>query len=58
MHRYIFGKNSKMEKMKMTTPVFTEAFDNELSKILIQFVLPLDKDLSRFGYMFIQLKFL
>lgn len=43
---YIFGKNSKTEKMKMTTPVFTQAFDNELSKISIQFVLPLEKDLS------------
>ncbi|KAF8034425.1 hypothetical protein BT93_C0662 [Corymbia citriodora subsp. variegata] len=43
---YIFGKNSKTEKMKMTTPVFTQAFDNELSKVSIQFVLPLEKDLS------------
>ncbi|XP_030550018.1 uncharacterized protein LOC115754957 [Rhodamnia argentea] len=43
---YIFGKNSKMEKMKMTTPVFTQAFDNELSKISIQFVLPLEKEIS------------
>ncbi|KAI3409314.1 uncharacterized protein J3R85_019492, partial [Psidium guajava] len=47
---YIFGKNSKTEKMKMTTPVFTQAFDNELSKISIQFVLPLEKDLSSLPY--------
>ncbi|XP_002529364.2 uncharacterized protein LOC8276216 [Ricinus communis] len=43
---YIFGKNSTMEKIPMTTPVFTEANDPEASKVSIQIVLPLDKDLS------------
>lgn len=45
--RYIFGKNSRSEKIPMTTPVFTQAFDAELSKISIQVVLPLEKDLRR-----------
>ncbi|XP_010254287.1 PREDICTED: uncharacterized protein LOC104595304 [Nelumbo nucifera] len=43
---YIFGKNSSMEKIPMTTPVFTQAFDADLSKVSIQIVLPLEKDLS------------
>ncbi|XP_027364410.1 uncharacterized protein LOC113871516 [Abrus precatorius] len=40
---YIFGKNSTMEKIPMTTPVFTQAMD-DLSKVSIQIVLPLDKE--------------
>ncbi|GMH04487.1 hypothetical protein Nepgr_006326 [Nepenthes gracilis] len=44
---YIFGKNSTMEKIPMTTPVFTEAIDPELSKVAIQIVLPKDKDFGR-----------
>ncbi|KAF9662474.1 hypothetical protein SADUNF_Sadunf18G0056900 [Salix dunnii] len=44
---YIFGKNSRMEKIPMTTPVFTQANDAGLSKVSIQVVLPLEKDLSR-----------
>ncbi|KAM4125297.1 hypothetical protein ACB094_01G298400 [Castanea mollissima] len=43
---YIFGKNSTSEKIPMTTPVFTQAFDAELSKVSIQVVLPLEKDIS------------
>ncbi|XP_030930906.1 uncharacterized protein LOC115956748 isoform X1 [Quercus lobata] len=43
---YIFGKNSRSEKIPMTTPVFTQAFDAELSKVSIQVLLPLDKDIS------------
>ncbi|PON41608.1 SOUL heme-binding protein [Trema orientale] len=43
---YIFGKNSAVEKIPMTTPVFTEASDSELSSVSIQVVLPLDKDIS------------
>ncbi|XP_075509854.1 uncharacterized protein LOC142546177 [Primulina tabacum] len=43
---YIFGKNATMEKIPMTTPVFTQAFDPEISKLSIQIVLPADKDLS------------
>ncbi|KAM3761876.1 hypothetical protein ACB098_01G301200 [Castanea mollissima] len=43
---YIFGKNSRSEKIPMTTPVFTQAFDAELSKVPIQVVLPLEKDIS------------
>ncbi|KAG2718656.1 hypothetical protein I3760_03G229400 [Carya illinoinensis] len=42
---YIFGKNSRSEKIPMTTPVFTQAFDAELSKVSIQVVLPLEKDI-------------
>ncbi|KAE9608379.1 hypothetical protein Lal_00025931 [Lupinus albus] len=41
---YIFGKNSTTEKIPMTTPVFTEAIDAELSKVSIQIVLPSDKE--------------
>ncbi|KAK7411225.1 hypothetical protein VNO78_02658 [Psophocarpus tetragonolobus] len=41
---YIFGKNSTMEKIPMTTPVFTQANDTDLSKVSIQIVLPLDKE--------------
>jgi len=44
---YIFGKNSKEEKIAMTTPVFTETVDTEEPKVAIQIVLPQDKDLSR-----------
>ncbi|CAJ1975375.1 unnamed protein product [Sphenostylis stenocarpa] len=41
---YIFGKNSKMEKIPMTTPVFTQTNDADLSNVSIQIVLPLDKE--------------
>ncbi|TQD90494.1 hypothetical protein C1H46_023932 [Malus baccata] len=44
--RHILGKNSKMKKIPMTTPVFTEASDAELSKVSIKICLPLDKDIS------------
>ncbi|KAK4746742.1 hypothetical protein SAY87_025779 [Trapa incisa] len=43
---YIFGKNSTQEKIPMTTPVFTQALDNKLSKVAIQIVLPLEKDMN------------
>ncbi|KAL0403867.1 UNVERIFIED_CONTAM: hypothetical protein Sradi_2027500 [Sesamum radiatum] len=43
---YIFGKNSSGEKIPMTTPVFTQAFDPEISKVSIQIVLPSEKDMS------------
>lgn len=43
---YIFGKNSAAEKIPMTTPVFTQAFDDEKSEISIQIVLPMEKDLN------------
>ncbi|CAL9027951.1 unnamed protein product [Prunus brigantina] len=43
---YIFGKNSKTEKIPMTTPVFTEASDAEFSKVSIKICLPLEKDIS------------
>ncbi|KAJ9538753.1 hypothetical protein OSB04_031486 [Centaurea solstitialis] len=43
---YIFGKNSREEKIAMTTPVFTQAFDPEMSKMSIQIVLPSDKDIK------------
>ncbi|KAF8406988.1 hypothetical protein HHK36_006109 [Tetracentron sinense] len=43
---YIFGKNSSMEKIPMTTPVFTQAYDAQLSKVSIQIVLPLEKDFN------------
>ncbi|KAF7838642.1 SOUL heme-binding family protein [Senna tora] len=43
---YIFGKNSTAEKIPMTTPVFTQAMDDELSKVSIQIVLPLDKEIN------------
>ncbi|CAN1125935.1 hypothetical protein LINPERPRIM_LOCUS4748 [Linum perenne] len=33
---YIFGNNTKTEVIPMTTPVFTEAKDSELSKVVIQ----------------------
>ncbi|KAL8488454.1 hypothetical protein ACS0TY_024649 [Phlomoides rotata] len=45
---YIFGKNSTAEKIPMTTPVFTQAFDPEISKVSIQIVLPSEKDISSF----------
>ncbi|CAL5186792.1 unnamed protein product [Lathyrus oleraceus] len=41
---YIFGKNSTTEKIPMTTPVFTQAVDPDLSKVSIQIVLPSDKE--------------
>ncbi|KAK2366361.1 SOUL heme-binding family protein [Trifolium repens] len=41
---YIFGKNSTTEKIPMTTPVFTQANDADLSKVSIQIVLPSDKE--------------
>ncbi|KAA3490148.1 3-ketoacyl-CoA synthase 11-like [Gossypium australe] len=44
---YIFGKNSTTEKIPMTTPVFTQALDPELSDVSIQIVLPSEKDISR-----------
>lgn len=44
---YIFGKNSSAEKIPMTAPVFTQAIDDKLSKVSIQIVLPMDKDLER-----------
>lgn len=45
---YIFGKNSKTEKIPMTTPVFTEASDHQtkLSNVSIQVVLPSDKTMN------------
>ncbi|KAK4344224.1 hypothetical protein RND71_037318 [Anisodus tanguticus] len=43
---YIFGKNATTEKIPMTTPVFTQAFDAEKSEVSIQIVLPSDKSLS------------
>ncbi|KAK6156556.1 hypothetical protein DH2020_010804 [Rehmannia glutinosa] len=43
---YIFGKNSAAEKIPMTTPVFTQAFDPEISKVSIQIVLPSEKDMN------------
>ena len=46
-NRYIFGKNSKTEKIPMTTPVFTEASESNPSSVSIQVVLPLDKDMKR-----------
>lgn len=44
---YIFGKNSATEKIKMTTPVFTETVDPGTSNVTIQIVLPQEKDFSR-----------
>lgn len=41
---YIFGKNATAEKISMTTPVFTETTDSEMSKVAIQIVLPDEKD--------------
>ncbi|KAF7135995.1 hypothetical protein RHSIM_Rhsim08G0067400 [Rhododendron simsii] len=43
---YIFGKNSTKEKIPMTTPVFTQAVDSEMSKISIQVVLPSEKEMT------------
>lgn len=43
---YIFGKNSRAEKIPMTTPVFTQMMDRELSQVHIQIVLPLERQLS------------
>ncbi|KAF2532982.1 hypothetical protein F2Q70_00032068, partial [Brassica cretica] len=43
---YIFGKNATMEKIPMTTPVFTQATDPELSSVSVQIVIPSGKDLS------------
>ncbi|XAR66947.1 hypothetical protein NMG60_11013337 [Bertholletia excelsa] len=43
---YIFGKNSTNEKIPMTAPVFTQTFDNEMSKVSIQIVLLSDKEMG------------
>ncbi|WCJ29708.1 SOUL heme-binding family protein [Euphorbia peplus] len=43
---YIFGKNSRTEKIPMTAPVFTEASDAQLSSVSVQIVLPSEKELS------------
>ncbi|GMI92774.1 haem-binding protein 5 [Hibiscus trionum] len=43
---YIFGKNSTTEEIPMTTPVFIQALDPELSDVFIQIVLPLGKVIS------------
>ncbi|XP_022755093.1 uncharacterized protein LOC111303242 [Durio zibethinus] len=43
---YIFGKNSTMKKIPMTTHVFTQALEPELSEVSIQIVLLLEKDIS------------
>ncbi|OMO57916.1 SOUL heme-binding protein [Corchorus olitorius] len=43
---YIFGKNSATEKIPMTTPVFTQTLDPQMSDVSIQIVLPMDKDLG------------
>uniref|UniRef100_A0A7N0ZT63 SOUL heme-binding protein n=2 Tax=Kalanchoe fedtschenkoi TaxID=63787 RepID=A0A7N0ZT63_KALFE len=43
---FIFGKNSKQEKIAMTTPVFTQTTDTEASNVSIQIVLPSDKEMS------------
>jgi hypothetical protein len=48
LYRYIFGKNSTTEKIPMTTPVFTQANDADLSKVSIQIVLPSDKETKRY----------
>ncbi|CAN8265816.1 unnamed protein product [Cochlearia groenlandica] len=43
---YIFGKNSTTEKIPMTTPVFTQAKDDELSTVSVQIFIPSGKDLN------------
>ncbi|CAN0900296.1 hypothetical protein LINGRAHAP2_LOCUS20759 [Linum grandiflorum] len=43
---YIFGNNTKTEVIPMTTPIFSVAKDSELTKVVIQVVLPLNKDFS------------
>lgn len=43
---FIFGKNSKQEKIAMTTPVFTQKMDTDTSNVSIQIVLPSDMDMS------------
>ncbi|XP_018484012.1 uncharacterized protein LOC108854841 [Raphanus sativus] len=43
---YIFGKNATTEKIPMTTPVFTQATDADLSAVSVQIVIPSGKDLS------------
>lgn len=43
---YIFGKNTRAEKIPMTTPVFTEMKDGNSSQVHIQIVLPLERQLS------------
>nr|GME03113.1 heme-binding-like protein, chloroplastic [Ipomoea batatas] len=43
---YIFGKNSASEKIPMTTPVFTQASDDQKSEVSIQIVLPSTKSLN------------
>eukprot|EP00249_Psilotum_nudum_P001516 c14009_g1_i2 orf=610-1887(-) len=43
---YIFGRNSKGEKIPMSTPVFTETIDNSTLDVCIQVVLPYRSQLS------------
>ncbi|KAL6974314.1 hypothetical protein U1Q18_028495 [Sarracenia purpurea var. burkii] len=43
---YIFGKNSTKEKIPMTTPVFTQTSDGEMSKVSIQIFLPSNKEIT------------
>ncbi|EOA22819.1 hypothetical protein CARUB_v10003537mg [Capsella rubella] len=44
---YIFGKNSTTEKIPMTTPVFTQTTDAQVSAdVSVQIVIPSGKDLS------------
>ncbi|CAA2963774.1 Hypothetical predicted protein [Olea europaea subsp. europaea] len=38
---------SLREKIPMTTPVFTQAFDPDISEVSVQIVLPSEKDLNR-----------
>ncbi|XP_020518588.1 heme-binding-like protein At3g10130, chloroplastic isoform X3 [Amborella trichopoda] len=43
---YIFGQNSLKDKIPMTTPVFTQASDGKSTPVLIQIVLPMNKELD------------
>ncbi|KAL6974315.1 hypothetical protein U1Q18_028496 [Sarracenia purpurea var. burkii] len=43
---YVFGNNSTKEKIPMTTPVFTQTFDSEMSKVSIQIFLPSNKAMT------------
>ncbi|XP_059074412.1 uncharacterized protein LOC131065253 isoform X2 [Cryptomeria japonica] len=45
---YIFGKNTKKEKIPMTTPVFTQKTEAS-SQVQIQVVLPLERKISEQG---------
>lgn len=45
--RYIFERNSRMERIPVINPVVTETLDNELSESSIQIVLPLIKETGR-----------